>query len=486
VTLRAARGGRLSRVEGALPGNRQGHVVIVGGGITGLSAAYALRGRARVTLLELEARLGGKLVTERLGSPLGSGVVDGGAESFITRKPEAYQLALELGLEAELLDPGAETKGVFLWRDGGMREVPTSPPALMRSSLLSWAGKWRLLREPFTPPAPTDADESLFAFLERRLGREAAQTFAPVMAGIYSTDPRHQSLNASFPILRELEREGGSLVRGMLKRRSKTKAQKTTVQPPRAISFRNGVGTLIDALEAKLRSQPNCEVRLNARVAANFERADTQHLRLESGEVLTADAVILACPAPVSASLLEGRAPDTARALRALRHSSIGTLALQYPTAALEAHRDVRGLMIPRTEGRVIDAVLFTGFKMPSRVTGETTLLRVFFGAARPDLVTMPEAELLEVVRSELRATLGLEAQPLAWKAFRWAESFPSLEVGHLERVAAAERVVPNGVLLAGASYYGLGVPDCVRQGRDAAERALRITAKRSASEVTA
>ncbi|NJK44865.1 MAG: protoporphyrinogen oxidase [Pleurocapsa sp. SU_196_0] len=364
--------------------------------------------------------------------------------------------------------------------------MPTNPPALIGSRLLSWAGKWRLLREPFTPPAPTDADESLFVFLERRLGREAAQVFAPVMAGIYSTDPMHQSLNASFPILRELEREGGSLVRGMLKRRSKSKAQKTAVQVPRAISFRNGVGTLIDALEAKLRSQSNCEIRFNARVTSLEARGDTQQLRLESGEVLTADAVILACPAPVSASLLEGHAPDAARALRALRHLSIGTLALQYPTAALEAHRAVRGLMIPRSSERAIDAVLFTGFKMPSRVTRETTLLRVFFGAARPDLVTMPEPELLAVVQAELRTTLELEAQPLAWQVFRWAESFPSLEVGHLERVAAAERVVPNGVLLAGASYYGLGVPDCVRQGRDAAERAAHITTKRPAAEVTA
>jgi protoporphyrinogen/coproporphyrinogen III oxidase len=450
-------------------------VVIVGGGITGLSAAHTLAGQARVTLLESDARLGGKLRSATLETSLGKAIVDGGAESFITRKPEAYNLALELGLQAELLDPGAETMGVYLWRDNAMLEVPTNPAALLRTRLLSWAGKWRLLREPFTPASNTETDESLTAFLERRLGREAAQVFAPVMAGIYNTDPTRQSLSASFPILRELERDGGSLVRGMLKRVRGQRSHGTGQKPPRAISFKRGVGVLVEALETRLRSQPDFEIRTNTRVTA-LSRTGSQHrVQLESGETILADAIILACPANVSANLLEHAAPDAARALGRIQHSSIGTLALAYPAKALEPQAALRGLMIPRGQKRAVDAVLFTSAKMPSRVAPGVALLRVFFGANRPDLMQLDDAALLEVVSDELRVLLGLEAEPLASETFRWENSFPLLEVGHLEHVAAAERALPNGVLLAGASYRGLGVPDCVRQGRGAARQALEF-----------
>ena len=449
------------------------HIVIVGGGITGLSAAHALSGRARVTLLESDSKLGGQLTTATLETPHGTAVVDGGAESFITRKPEAYELALELGLEAALVNPGAETKGVYLLRDGAMLEVPTSPPALLRSKLLSFAGKLRLLREPLVAPGMKTADESLLSFLERRIGTEAAGVFAPVMAGIYSSDPAEQSVLGSFPILRDLEANGG-LVRGMLKRR-KPKSLRPNTPIPRAISFSGGVSDLVDALEVKLRAQAETETKLNARVTSV---SATKRITLESGETMNADAIILACPANVSEKLLQSSAPGAAQALAQLEHSSIGTLALVYPEAALAQHREKRGLMIPRGEGRAIDAVLFTSNKLPARATPGLTLIRVFFGAARPDLVAAPDDALLAVVRSELRDLLGLEGEPLAHHSFRWANSFPKMTVGHPDRVTAAERAMPSGAFLAGASYRGLGVPDCVRQGREAAARALKYAAR--------
>ena len=446
-------------------------VIVVGGGITGLSAAHALnKAGAQVTLLEAGAQLGGKLCTVTLETPLGKAVIDGGAESFITRKPEAYQLALELGLQNELRDSGAETKGVYLWKETQMLEVPTNPGAFFRSRLLSALEKIRVLREPFTPGRTDFADETLESFLTRRLGAGAAKIFGPVMAGIYGGNPSVQSVLASFPILRDLERESGSLVRGMLKRKPKRSKDK---KPPRAISFEGGAKVLVDALAHSL--EPFVDVHLNAHVHSLTQAGNTWRVHLESGEILESDAIILACPANVSAQLLTCVAPDASASLREIRHTGVGTLALAYPRQALERHQHLRGLMVPRHSGSAIDAVLFTGFKMPARVSENLTAIRVFFGANNPELLTLPESKLLEIVRAELRTMLGLEAEPLAHHAFKWPQGFPVLELGHLDRVARAESLMPHGVFLASASYRGLGVPDCVRQGQEAAQKALGL-----------
>ena len=445
-------------------------VIIVGGGITGLSAAHTLnKAGARVTLFEAGSQLGGKLCTVTLETALGNAVIDGGAESFITRKPEAYRLALELGLQDALRDSGAETEGVYIWTDNQMREVPTNPGAFFRSKLLNVSERLRALREPFIPGRTDFADETLESFLTRRLGASAAKVFGPVMAGIYGGDPSVQSVNASFPILRELERESGSLLRGMFKRKPKRGDKKS----PRAVSFDGGAKVLVDALVGSL--EPFVDVRLQARAHSLMQTGNTWRVHLESGEMLESDAVILACPANVAAQLLTCVAADAAASLREIRHTGIGTLALAYPRQALEHQRHLRGLMIPRHSGSAIDAVLFTGFKMPARVSEHLTAIRVFFGANNPELLTLPESTLLEIVRSELRTMLNLEAPPLAHHAFRWPQGFPLLEVGHNDRVDSAERLMPHGVFLAGASYRGLGVPDCVRQGQEAATKALGL-----------
>ena len=440
-------------------------IIIIGGGIAGLSAAWELSNRADVTLLEASAVLGGKLLSANLETSFGISVVDGAAESFVTRKPAAYDLLLELGLEDQILEPEADTSGVYLLRGQQIQPVPTSPLALLKSKLLSWRGKLRLLREPFTRSAAPNGDESLHEFLERRVGVEAANVFGPVMAGIYSSDPHHTSVLASFGVLRELELVHGSLVRGMIARRPKP----STSPHPRAVTLRGGVGTLVDALETQLRLR-GAKIRTDAVI----QRVQTGLVTLESGKRLQADAIILALPAPSAARLLEQSAATCAAALGALPHAGIGTLALVVPAAALGGLRHLRGVMIPRSAGREIDAVLMTGFKMPERTPSGTGLLRVFFGANNPVLMRLEDGALLAVVMRELRELFGVTAAPLAHKIFRWHD-FPSLKVGHLERVAEIETLLPHGVFVAGASYRGIGVPDCVRSGREAAQRALEV-----------
>lgn len=440
-------------------------IIVIGGGIAGLSAAWELSNRADVTLLEASATLGGKLTTATLETPFGVSVVDASAESFVTRKQAAHQLLLELGLQDQILEPEADTSGVYLLRDRQIQPVPTSPLALLKSKLLSSRGKLRLLSEPFTRRAAPSGDESLHGFLERRVGAEAAEIFGPVMAGIYSADPRRTSVLASFGVLRELERDHGSLVRGMLRRRPARGPRRT----PRAVTLRGGVQTLVDALGVQL-----LERGVKIQTSAAVKRVQTGRVTLQNGSTLAADAVILALPAPSAARLLERDAADCATALRALPHAGIGTLALVFSASALERLRHLRGVMIPRGERREIDALLMTGFKMPERTPSGTGLLRVFFGANRPELMHLEDEALLAVVRRELRELFGIDAAPLAHKIFRWHD-FPILELGHLERVAAAEALLPRGVFVAGGSYRGIGVPDCVRQGREAARQALEV-----------
>ncbi|MBN1667787.1 MAG: protoporphyrinogen oxidase, partial [Anaerolineales bacterium] len=191
-------------------------------------------------------------------------------------------------------------------------------------------------------------------------------------------------------------------------------------------------------------------------------------VQMLSGEQLAADGVVLAAPANASAALLQGLAPQAAARLEQIRHTDIGTLSLVYRAADVQLQPRVHGLMVPRRERRRIDAVTFTSLKMPQRAPHDYLVLRVFFGAGDPRLVGYDDPDLLAAVRAELADLLGIQAEPLEMVAFRWPASFPQADVGHLERVAEIEGLLPTEVVVTGSSYRGIGVPDCIRQGRQA------------------
>jgi protoporphyrinogen/coproporphyrinogen III oxidase len=442
------------------------HVIIVGGGIAGLSAAHALASRARVTVLEAGDQWGGKLQSATIHTAQGSVVVDAAAESFITRKPAAHALACALGLSDQLLDPGSETQGVFVWREGRMRAVPTGPAELLRTDLLSASGKWRASREPWTKKSDRSDDESVHAFMARRFGAEAAEVFGPVMAGICNLAPEQLSVRAAFPLFGELEQQHGSIIKGMMARAKSNQASGL----PRSFTFRGGVSTLIEALVGQL---GGAELRLNHAVKRVTSQPTGVTVVLERGDVLTADDVILAVDAPRAAAMMQHDHPTCSTAMMALPHTSIATLALVYPRAALAHLTECRGIMVPRPANRAIDAILFTSHKMPMRASGEVGLVRVFVGAARPELVTMAADDLVPLVAAELHDMVGLPSAPLAHRIFRWPQSFPAMTVGHLERVKAVTQLLPPHVAIAGASYAGIGVPDCVRHGQQAADQIL-------------
>lgn len=456
---------------------RQPHIVIVGGGITGLSAAWEIQqtagADAAVTILEAGDRWGGKVLTHTMPGPDGGCfVADAGPDSLVTRKREIWTLARELGLEDQVINPGGEAQGTYVLDGGRPVRLPLDPVSFLRSPLLSARGKLRLLAEPFVPRKGDDADESLADFATRRLGAEALEKFiGPVLGGIYNTNPETQSVMVTSPIMRQMEKQHRSLflatLAAMRARRKQTAADEQA-PPYRFINFRDGAETLITALTDQL----TADLRLNAPVA-RVERGETGWDVIVAGERLAADTVILTVPANRAADVVVGPAPEAAALLRQIRHNAIGTISLAYRAADAQLVAPIKGLMIPRREKRRIDAVVYTSAKLPERAPVGFALLRVFFGGGDPQMAVMPEADLLAVVRAELRELLGLTAAPLDYRVARWPESYAQADVGHLTRVAAIEAALPAGLLVAGASYRGLAVPDCVKQGRAAGALAL-------------
>lgn len=448
-----------------------GRVVIVGGGITGLAAAWALQQQGiPYAVLEAAGRWGGKVITTRRGdADAPPFIMEGGPESFVTRKPEVWQLACELGIRDQVIAARDEARSIFILTDGQPLAVPMHPIRFLTSPLLSWRGKLRLLAEPFIPPRRDPGDESLASFAARRLGAEAEERLiSPLLGGIYNANPREQSVLVTAPIMRDLERAHGGLLRGMIARRKRRAAPVSDAPPARFITFANGSQTLIEALTARLTGQ----LRLNAPVSALRPLAAGYDVILNDGERWPAAAVILATPAGVTARILAEHFPESARLLSAIRHSSLGTAALIYRADDMAGVLPFSGVMIPRREQRRIDAVTWPSRRARERTPAGYELLRVFYGGGDPALATLPEAALIAIIQAELRDLFGIHAQPQHYVVARWVEEYAQAQVGHLDLVAAIERALPAGLFVAGASYRGLAVPDCIRQGREAAEQA--------------
>jgi protoporphyrinogen/coproporphyrinogen III oxidase len=446
------------------------HVAIIGGGITGLSAAWELQKHAQdelsFSLVERDNLWGGKVVTRRITTKGGETIIiDGGPESFVTRKPEVWELAHQVGVQGQIIDPGSETSHMFVLDGGVPVPVPLSPLAFIRSPLMSARGKLRMLAEPFIPPKRDDADESLAEFASRRLGVEAMEKFiGPILAGIYNTDPHRQSILTTSPIMREMEAQYGGLFKGALGRMRAARKEDQHEKPPRFIAFKNGAQDLITAITEKLDGdlRLGTDVRRIQKVGAGYT------VSTNFGEI-QADALILATPANAAAQMLLSINADAADLLAKIRHENIGTLSLVYRAQDVSVPQRIHGMMVPRREGRKIDAVTFTSLKMPARAPEDHLVMRVFIGGGAPDIVEQEEAVLVEIVRAELADLLGIVAEPFETALFRWPKSFPQADVGHLDLVTDIQKKLLPGIFLAGSSYRGIGVPDCIRQGQDAA-----------------
>jgi oxygen-dependent protoporphyrinogen oxidase len=451
------------------------HLVIIGGGITGLSAAWEAQQRGiSYTLLEASERWGGKVVSSEIQMNGSRFLVDGGPDTIVTRKPEAWDLTNELGMLDQVENPGSETRGIYVLDNASPQPIPLSPFKFVRSKLMTTRGKLRLLAEPFQPARRDDADESLGDFVRRRLGAEALDKFiGPVLGGIYNTDPNIQSIMVSSPVMREMERESGSLFRAAFQRGMR--AHKNGHghghghgKKPRFITYKSGLQGIVDGLVSQLTG----DLRLNSSVQSITENHSGYHVQLIRGDIFRADAIVIATLANVAADLLKDVSMEASQRLEKIHHNHIGTVSLIYKESDLPK-LDINGLMIPRREKRAIDAVTFTSKKMPHRFSTGYAALRVFIGGGKPEIVEYEEEKLLAVVQKELSELLGISAKPVAHKIFRWQNGFPQAEVGHLQLIDEIEKHLPANIALAGSSYRGIAVPDCIRQGRNAVEKIL-------------
>jgi oxygen-dependent protoporphyrinogen oxidase len=481
-------------------------IVIIGGGISGLSTAFYLQRQAqaagvplRYTLVERDTRFGGKLVTDTIGQY----VVEGGPDSIITQKPWGVQLARDLGLADQLIGTNDLPRKVAFLSHGRPRPmpegmtlvVPTKLGPFLRSPLLSPLGKLRMLLDLVVPPRQGDADETLADFIRRRFGEEALLKLAePLLSGIHNSESERQSLLATFPRLREIELQYGSLIRGMRAsgRKMKDQGRKSEIESTNSpsvlspqssvlqsafVTFKGGIGALADAL---VRALDGRLIGGQGVAALDYEPAAARPYRvqLEDGEILSADAVVITAPSFVAAELVASFQPELAAGLRRIRYVTTGTVSLAYAKSAIGAPLDGYGLVIPRTERRRINAVTISSSKFMHRAPDDAVLLRVFVGGSRnPAVAELDDLPLLELARAELRDILGIHAEPLWSRIYRWPRSNPQYDVGHLAHIDALEALCPAGLYLAGSAYRGVGIPDCARQGRDTAAKALAALA---------
>jgi protoporphyrinogen/coproporphyrinogen III oxidase len=454
-------------------------IVVIGGGISGLSAAWYLRKYAgtevNITVLERSSRWGGKVLTEQVDDF----IIEAGPDSFITQKPWGLTLARELGLTDHLLGTNDHQRNVYVLNrgkpvvlpDGVLLIVPTKFMPFALSPLISPLGKLRMGLDLFIPPKKADEDETLADFVRRRLGNEALDKIAePLMSGIYNAEADKQSLLATFPRFRQLEVEHGSLIRGMLASRAK--------QPPPPkdgkrlsafVSLRNGTQELINALVAQL----DAALRLNIEVEAIERNADdTYTIRLKNQPPVHADAIVLTTPAYTTAALVRPFAPQSADRLDAIRYVSTGTISLAYQQSDIKRPLNGFGVVVPQSEKRPINAVTISSTKFNHRAPEGQVLLRVFFGGSRsPESMGLDDAELLRVVKAELRTILGIEAEPQFHRIYRWFRANPQYDLGHLDRVAEIEAGLPEGLYVTGSAYRGVGMPDCIAQSEQTARK---------------
>lgn len=456
--------------------------VVIGGGVAGLAAAHALQQRAEaagaglhVTVLEREPHWGGKIRTERRDGF----VIEGGPDTFVATKPWGVALCRALGLEARLQPSNADRRRVYVLRrgrllplpDGLAMMVPARPGPMLRTPLLSPLGKLRLGLDLVLPARRAEGDESLGAFLSRRLGRQAyVRLIEPLMSGIYAGDGDRLSLRATFPHLHEWERRHGSLARAAWVFARGRRVAPGASPPSIFLTPVGGMGELIEALVERLHG---CDLRPGAEADAIERTPDGYRVVLGSGERLSAQAVILAAPAFDAAALLAPHDRALAAELADIEYVSTATVSLAYDLADVPRPLDGHGYVIPRAEGRPALACTWSSTKFPHRAPPGRALLRLFFGrAGQEQALALDDDALLALARRELAETLGVQAAPRLARISRWPRAMPQYNLGHPERLAAIRRALARwpGLALAGAAYAGIGIPDCIHSAQQAAE----------------
>jgi protoporphyrinogen/coproporphyrinogen III oxidase len=450
-------------------------VVVVGGGIAGLSAAYELQRRGvRVRLLEAAQRLGGVILTERFDG----WVVDAGPDSLLVQKPAAVALCRELGIDDRLV-PTLEPRAAYVLRDGRLHQIPEgsflgfpiNATALAKSSLFTWGGKLRMAGEVVIPRGPGDVDESIAAFVRRRFGAEAADYLAePLLAGIHAGDAERLSVRALFPRLVHAEQQTGSVIRSLRALRLQPSPQGAFVSLP------GGVAELVDAVAGAL--NPGT-VALTARVT-HLRRTAAFGIDTDAG-AFHARAVVLAVPAYTTGKLLRGLDTTLAVLCDTVPYASTATVAFGYQRDQIRHPMRGSGFVVPRLERNPLLAATWVTSKWPGRAPDGCALVRAFLGGGRdPQRLDMTDDELVRSAREALEGVLGIDDAPIFARLFRWPRQAPQYDVGHLDRLAAIEQRMLSipGVFITGSGFRAVGIPDCIADARQVATAAAEYVAR--------
>lgn len=465
-------------------------IAIVGGGIAGLAAAYRL-GQARrgglpieELLLEATNHLGGVIQTDHAEDC----VIEGGPDSFLREKPEAAALARELGLGDALMGSNDSGRRTYILQRGRLQPLPEAMMLMvssrvgpvLRSPLISWHSKWTMAREWLTGRAPGGPppgdDESISSFVTRHFGSGMVENIVePLLAGVYGGDSAHLSARSVLPRFQQMESKYGSLIRGA--RAIRGKAAAAAIPEPIFMTLREGLGSLVAAIVREI--EPG-RVEYGLR-AVRIERASAgtglskYRVVLEDGSTREADHVILALPAWASAALLTTLDPMLSRELAAIPYRSAVLVAFVYPASVRARLPQGFGFLVPRAERRRLLACTFVHQKFDHRAPADRALLRCFLGGADDaEVVAARDEELIRLVREELAAILGIRDEPLFTRVCRWPRSMAQYVVGHHRRLDVIREGLQHlpGIHVAGNAYSGIGIPDAIRTGEQAAREA--------------
>ena len=465
-------------------------IVIIGGGITGLSAAYRLSklkaqsgAEIDITVVEKSGFLGGTIHTEYTNGF----VVEGGPDCFFAEKPYAGMLVKELGISDRLIGTNNKNQGTYvLWRkklhklpEGVVLMIPTKFTPFATSSLFSFSGKLRMGMELFVPKRTDGVDESLAEFTLRRLGREALDRIAePLVAGVHAGDPDTMSVRSSFPRFVDMEQKYGSLIRGMLNARRAMQQRAPAGTRSMFMTMKAGLKDLIDTLRQQS-SGVNFKTGVGAQSIQRIStgRDESYTVTLSNSEQLQADGIILAVPAYVSAALLSSMGKDLPDLLLSIPYVSTATVSLAYKKDAFGHTLKGFGFVVPRKENRRIMAATWTSSKFSFRSPDDSVLMRFFVGgAANQDMVFKSDDEIAGLVRADLKDIMGVTAEPLFVRIYRWDRAMPQYTIGHGSRVKTIEQLTAGlgNIQLCGSAYHGIGISDCINSGNTAAQSVLK------------
>jgi len=488
---------RRDLVERTPTSRKLDRVVVIGGGLSGLAAAHRIHELAassrqpiEVVVLEAKDRIGGVIWTERLDGF----TLEGGPDSFITNKPWGIDLCNRLGLTGQLVEADSSHRRSFVVRKGQLAPVPEgfvlmAPHRILpilTTPVLSWRGKLRVLMDLVVPRRDEDTEESLAAFVRRRLGREALERLVqPLVGGIYTGDPNDLSLKATLPQYLAMEREHGSLIRAAWRQQSRDRAtrqherQASGARYGMFVSLADGMNVLPRTLAAAL---PPGTVRTNSAVRrlSRNGAASPWLIELLDGPPLEADAVIVTTEAHSTARMIDMEDPGLALQLRAIPYASSVIVNVAYRRDQIQHPLDGFGVVVPATEGRSILAISFSSVKFPSRAPSGTVLLRVFIGGAtQPELFDLDDSSLRHLVAQEMAGLIGVQGEPLLLRIARHPRAMPQYMLGHLERVEAIRRKLTRypRLFLTGIAFDGVGIPDCIHAAETTAENVFNSLA---------